>query len=548
MQKKFLPLIEKSIIEHWDSPALSDLDDITYLYSDFACEIKKLHLIFEKMELSPGDKVALCGKNSAHWAIAFFATLSYGAVAVNILHDFHPQGITDIINHSESKLLFADKNTYSRLNCKDMPLLQYVVAMEELDVLPALTQKEDWQIDKNTLFTNKYPHGLGKEALQFYAEEPESLAILNYTSGTTSNPKGVMLPYRSLWSNTQFAIDRLQFVKPKDHILCMLPMAHMYGLAFEILMSISKGCHIHFLTKTPSPSVLIDAFDKVKPTLILAVPLIIEKIIFNRVFPQLEKQPAKTMVKVPLLKNIVFRKVKEKLLTTFGGKVKEVIIGGAALNINVAKFLHQISFPSTVGYGMTECGPLISYAPWQKYTPGSCGMVVDRMQVKINSTDPLSTVGEILTKGDNLMLGYYKNSEATASVFTSDGWLKTGDLATIDTQGRLFIRGRSKSLILGASGQNIYPEEIEEKINSQKYVLESLVVSRNKKLVALVVPDLEAITQNNITEAEYTTLFEELRKKVNQLLPQYSQIHHVEIQMQEFAKTPKRSIRRHQYS
>lgn len=544
MDKRFLKLIEDSIILNWDKPALTDLGGNTYTYQDFACEIKQLHLLFDELNLSAGDKVALCGKNSSHWAIAFFATLSYGAVAVNILHDFHPDGITDIVNHSEATIFFADQATREKITRGNMPALKHLMSLESLDIAHP---QHPTPIDKQKVFSAKYPRGIQKENLHFYIESSETLAILNYTSGTTSNPKGVMLPYRSLWSNTQFAIDRLSFILPGDHILCMLPMAHMYGLAFEILLGISKGCHIHFLTKVPSPAILIEAFANVKPSLVLAVPLIIEKIINNKVFPELEKQPTKTLLKLPGIKNIILNKVKNKLTQTFGGNIKELIIGGAALNQQVAQFLKNIHFPATVGYGMTECGPLISYASWKEYQPGSCGKVVDRMTVRINSDNPTQEVGEILVKGDNLMLGYYKNEEATQEVFTSDGWLKTGDLATINKDGMIFIRGRNKSLILGASGQNIYPEEIEEKFNSQKYILESLVVDRNKKLVILIVPDHENLNQDGISSKQHDEIFSQIIKNTNRKLPTYSQIHSYELQSKEFAKTPKRSIRRFQY-
>lgn len=548
MSDRFIHIIEKSLQENWDKPALTDLEGISYTYGDFARKIKELHLLYDAIGVRPGDKIAICGKNSAHWAISFFATLSYGGVVVTILHDFHAEGIQDIVNHSEARMFFADAATKAKVDYQAMPNVMNIIQLEDFSILksddPAVGEVHQ---NIKILFDQKYPNGLQKQQLDFHIESPDELAVLNYTSGTMSSPKGVMLPYRSLWSNTRFAVDNLDFIKSGDGIVCMLPMAHMYGLAFEILLSISKGCHIHFLGRVPSPQILIKAFDTVKPTLVLAVPLIIEKIVKGKIFPELEKQPAKTLLKLPVLQNVIYKKVRDRLMETFGGKLKELVIGGAALNNEVGDFLSKIKFPYTVGYGMTECGPLISYEYWDKYKPGCCGKVVERMEVKTDSGDQENVVGEILAKGHNVMLGYFKNPEATQAAFTPDGWLRTGDLAIIDKDGYIFIKGRNKSMILGANGQNIYPEEIEEKFNNEKYVLESLVVERNFKLEVIIVPDNEALEKDNIDRSQLNGVFETLLKNVNYRLPTYSKVVNVELRETEFEKTPKRSIRRFLY-
>jgi long-chain acyl-CoA synthetase len=401
--------------------------------------------------------------------------------------------------------------------------------------------------DMDRVFALKYPNGFTVDDVIYYDESPEELAVLNYTSGTTSNPKGVMIPYRSLWSNTRFAIDNIQFVKAGDGIVCMLPMAHMYGLAFEVLLSIAKGCHIHYLTRIPSPQIIIDAFAKVNPTLVLAVPLIIEKIVQTRIFPELKKQPVKTLLLFPPLKKKIYKKVANKLIPVFGNNLVEVVIGGAALNQEVGKFLSEIKFPYTVGYGMTECGPLVSYEYWDTYKEGSCGRAVDRMAVRIESANPETEAGEILVKGQNVMLGYYKNEEATKLVLDEAGWLRTGDLGVTDRDGFLYIRGRSKTMILGPSGQNIYPEEIEGFYNNSPYIAESLIIEENGKLVALIYPDKDYMKKQDIKESDYSVIFVNEMKAINKRLPKYSQVANFRLQDQEFEKTPKRSIKRFLY-
>ena len=479
----FLGIIEQSIRNHWDQPVMTNYESKTLNYSDFAREIDQLHDIFKAAGIQRGDKISLCGKNSSNWAIVFFATLSYGAVSVNILNEFNKTSIQFIVDHSDSKVLFTDENIWKEIDENAIPKAETIFSLDNFSLLK--TNSEDlkkFMSESTDYFTKKYKKGFLVNDMDFRTEKPEELAIINYTSGTTSSPKGVMLPYRSLWSNTKYANENVDFLHSGDNIVCMLPMAHTYGLAFEILNSIALGCHIHFLGKTPSPKVLKKIFAQTKPKLVLAVPLILEKIVTNTIFPKLKEGSAAILKRIPLLNSIVYSKVRKSMIEFFGDELDEVVIGGAALNSEVESFLKKIKFPFTVGYGMTECGPLISYAYWKEYKKRSSGKVVDRMQVKIDSKDPENVVGEILTKGSNLMLGYYKNEEATKEAFTSDGWFKTGDLGTIDKDNFVFIRGRNKNLLLGPSGQNIYPEEIEEKLTGSDYLNEVLIISENQKI------------------------------------------------------------------
>lgn len=547
-QNTFLGLIEQSIRNHWEMPAMTDFQGKTYYYKDVAREIDQLHDYFEKAGIKRGDKVAICGKNSAPWAIAFFATLSYGAVAVSILHEFDKDSVRFIVDHSDSKLFFTDESIWSDLDPMQLPRVETVISLDNFSLLKSSSQELDqFHAHAEKHFNEKYKKGFFVNDIAFRTEKPEELALLNYTSGTTSSPKGVMIPYRSLWSNTKFANDNLEFIRSGDNIVCMLPMAHTYGLAFEILNSISMGCHIHFLGKTPSPKVLLDAFARVKPKLVLAVPLIIEKIVTRNVFPKLKEGAASILVKIPLLNEIVFTKVKKSMMDIFGGNLVEVVIGGAALNSDVESFLRKIRFPYTVGYGMTECGPLISYAFWSEYKERSSGRVVDRMQVKIDSPHPENVAGEILVKGTNVMLGYYKNEEATRETFTPDGWLKTGDLGTLDKDNFVFIRGRDKNMILGASGQNIYPEEIEERINASPYVEESLAIEEEGKIIALIVPNRDVLEAEGVEEAQWEAFFQKVVAEINSKLPAYSKLSSYRLQAEEFEKTPKRSIKRFKY-
>ncbi len=544
----FLALIEQSIRTHWDLPAMTDFKGKTFYYKDFAQEIDQLHDYFEAANIQRGDKVSIVGRNSARWAVAFFATLSYGAVAVSILHEFDKENIQYIIDHSDSRMVFLDDAIYNNVEKTAVPKVESFVSLENFSVLHSSSGSlRKFADNAPAFFEEKYKNGFFVNDIAFRTDKSEELAVINYTSGTTSNPKGVMIPYRSLWSNTKFANDNLPFIQSGDDIVCMLPMAHTYGLTFEILNSISMGCHIHFLGKAPSPKILMGKFSEIKPKLVLAVPLIIEKIVVKNVFPKLQKQPISTLLKVPGANMVIHNKIKKSLMDVFGGHLVEVVIGGAALNEEVEKFLRKIKFPYTVGYGMTECGPLISYSFWKKFKERSCGQIVDRMEAKIDSEDPANVPGEILVRGTNLMLGYYKNEEATNEIMLPDGWMKTGDTGILDRDDFIFIRGRNKNMILDASGQNIYPEEIEEKLNSSPYIAESLAIEENKKIVALIYPDSEAMQEHQIEPENYLSFFEEHIKEINKKLPAYSKITSVRIQDEEFEKTPKRSIRRFKY-
>ena len=548
MENRFLGLIETSIKNHWDLPAFSDYEGHTYHYKDVARRIEKFHIILEHAGIKKGDKVALVGRNSSNWAICFFGILAYGAVAVPILHDFKPDNIHHIVNHSESKAVLAANSNWENMNDAKMPDVKLFMMLDNFSVIKSKNKGTFTVRERiNEYFGKKYPRSFTSADVKYHVEKPEELAVLNYTSGTTSFSKGVMIPYRSLWSNTQYAYDNIPFILAGDNFVCMLPMAHMYGLAFEILNGINKGCHIHFLTRTPSPRIIAESFMNIKPTLILAVPLIIEKIIKSKVFPELEKPLTRFLLKVPFIEKKLLEIVAAKLTASFGGNFKQIVIGGAGLNKDVENFLRSINFPYTVGYGMTECGPLIAYEQWDTYKAGSCGRVVDRMEAKIDSEDPVNTVGEILVRGTNVMLGYYKNPEATKSSFTKDGWLRTGDLGTIDEDGFIYIKGRSKTMILGPSGQNIYPEEIEQQLNNMAYVAESLIVSQNGKLVALIYPDWEQVDKQGIDHNKIEILMQENIKDLNELLPGYSKISGIKMYQEEFEKTPKRSIKRYLY-
>ena len=544
---RFLGLIKSSISTNWDKPAFSDYNGSTLLFKDFAQKIAELHIIFETIEVQKGDKIALCGRNCTNWAVTFFAAMSYGAVVTTILHDFDGESIHNIVNHCDAKVFFVGEHVWDKVDPLKIPNVKTIITIEDYAIQKSRSQELNQVCDNlSIVFRNKYPKGFSQNDLIFHQEQPEEMALINYTSGTTSKPKGVMIPYRSLWSNTKFAIESISFVKPGDGIVSMLPMAHMYGLAFEILLSVAKGCHVHFLTRLPSPQIIMGAFEKVKPTLIIAVPLIIEKIIVSKVFTELNKQPTKTLIKIPFIKEKIFSKVKDKLISVFGGQVVEIVVGGAALDSEVGKFLSRIKFPYTVGYGMTECGPLISYDFWETYRATSCGKPVDRMEVKIDSPDPQNITGEIMVRGTNTMLGYYKNPEATADVLASDGWLRTGDLGVMDESQYVYIKGRSKTMILGPSGQNIYPEEIEQLLNNTHYVAESLIVEREGRLHALIFPDQDAIQASHSKESIENLLKAEITN-LNKRLPKYSQIANYTIQKVEFDKTPKRSIKRFLY-
>ncbi len=547
MEKSFISFVERSIVNNWDLNALTDYNGATLQYKDVARKIEKLHIIFEESGVKKGDKIALCGRNSAHWGVAFLATLTYGAVVVPVLHEFKADTVHNIVNHSDAKLLFVGDMVWENLNEAFMPNLEGIILMTDFNLLVSRSERLTHAREHlNEMFGKKFPKNFRKEHVAYGKDEPEELAMINYTSGTTSYSKGVMLPYRSLWSNTQFAYEVLN-LKPGDKVVSMLPMAHMYGLAFEFLYEFCVGCQIFFLTRMPSPKIIFQAFNEVKPNIIISVPLILEKIIKKSVLPKLEKTSMKLLLKVPILNDKIKGKIKDGVISALGGRFYEVIVGGAAFNSEVEMFLKKIDFPFTVGYGMTECGPIISYEDWKNFRQGSCGKAAPRMEIKIDSPDPENIVGEILCKGENVMLGYYKNSEATAEVLEADGWLHTGDLGVMDREGNLFIKGRSKNMLLGASGQNIYPEEIEEQLNNMPYVSESIVIQKEEKLVALIYPDFEEAFRNNLSSKDVERIMEENRVELNKQIPAYSQIASVRIYHEEFEKTPKKSIKRYLY-
>lgn len=548
MEKSFIAFVEESIKKHWDLDALTDYKGATLQYKDVARKIEKLHILLAESGIKPGDKVAVCGRNSSHWGVAFLAILTYGAVAVPILHEFKADNIHNIVNHSEARLLFVGDVVWESLNEAEMPLLEGIILMTDFTLLVCRSKQLEYAREHlNELFGKKFPRNFRREHVSYRRDNPEELAVINYTSGTTSFSKGVMLPYRSLWANTQFAFDVLT-LKPGDRIVSMLPMAHMYGLAFEFLYEIACGCHVFFLTRMPSPKIIFQAFADVKPHIVIAVPLIIEKIIKKNVLPKLETLKMKVLLKVPIINDKIKAAVREQMIQGFGGNFYEVIIGGAAFNQEVEKLLKSIDFPYTVGYGMTECGPIICYEDWKRFKPGSCGKAAPRMEVRIDSPDPQNIVGEILTRGDNVMLGYYKNPEATAQILDADGWLHTGDLGVMDEEGNVTIKGRSKNMLLGPSDQNIYPEEIEEKLNNLPFVAECIVIQQNdNKLVALIYPDFEDAYSQGMSDSDIEAAMEENRTTLNAELPAYSQISRIKIYPEEFEKTPKKSIKRFLY-
>ena len=549
--KSFNACIQESLQKHWDLPGLSDYGVQTFQNKDVARIIEKLHIILEASGVKPGDKVAICGRNSARWGIAFLATLTYGAVAVPILHEFHPDQIHDIVNHSEAKLLFVGDQVWPKLNADKMPHLEGIFcnSNEEYKLLVGRTEKVHYARENlNKLFGEKYPMNFRKQHINYYKDSPEELAVLNYTSGTTSNSKGVMLPFRAIWSNYDFAVGKLgNLMGPGDNVLSMLPMAHMYGMAFEFIYEFLHGMHVNFLSKTPSPAVLLSAFADLKPRLIVAVPLIIEKIVRKAVLPKLQTPAIKIALHTPFLRDRVLAEVRHKLQAAFGGNFVEIIVGGAAFSQDIETVLHDIGFNYTVGYGTTECAPIISYAGWETFKQGSCGRPAPRMEVRIDSPDQQHVIGEILTRGANVMLGYYKNEEATAAVLDKDGWYHTGDLGVMDAEGNIFIKGRSKNMLLGANGQNIYPEEIEDKLGSLPYVTECVVIQKGEHLYGLVFADPEEVKAGGLSEAMLLAQMEENRRQLNQIVPSYARLHAIKLIPAEFEKTPKRSIKRYKY-
>ena len=546
----FNKTIEKSIVSNWNYDALTDYKGATLQFNDVARKIEKVHILLEQAGIKKGDKVALCGRNSAHWAVAFLATLSYGAVAVPILHEFNAEQIHNIVNHSESRILFVGDVVAKTIDTDAMPHLEGIVFLPDFSLLVSRSEQLTYGREHlNELFGKKFPEKFKPSDVCYYEDEEEELALINYTSGTTGFSKGVMLPYRALMGNIDFIMERLAYpyMKPHTNMLSILPMAHMYGMAVEFLFPFIYGIHIFFLTRLPSPAIIAQAFSDIKPALIVTVPLIIEKIIRKKVFPKIQNNIMRLLLTMPVISKRVKQKICEQVYEAFGGNAYEIIIGGAALNQEVEAFLNSIDFPYTVGYGTTECAPLIAYCDYKERVLGSCGMPVNGMEVRILSRDPRHVEGEIVTRGRNVMLGYFKNEEATREAIDADGWYHTGDLGTMSADGHIFIRGRKKNMLLCANGQNVYPEEIEDRLNSMAMVSESIVVQRDEKFVAIVHPDYDEAHNLGFTEEDLVNIMEQNRKDLNTNLPSYSKISSVEIHKDEFAKTPKKSIKRYLY-
>lgn len=551
IKENFIKLYENSFKENWDLPCYTDYgEDNVFTYGQVAEEIAKLHLLFQHCSLRRGDKISIIGKNTSRWCIAYMATITYGAIVVPILQDFKPNDVHHIVNHSESTFLFVSDNIWENLEEEALGNLRAVFSLTDYR---CLHQRDGETIQKfmrniDTAMKKAYPKGFHKENIIYTELSNDKVMLFNYTSGTTGFSKGVMLTGNNLAGNVTFGI-RTGLLKKGEKVLSFLPLAHAYGCAFDFLTATAVGTHVTLLGKTPSPKILMKAFEEVKPNLIITVPLVIEKIYKNVIQPLINKRSMKWALNIPLLDNQIYAQIRKKLIDALGGRFKEVIIGGAAMNPEVTDFFYKIKFPFTIGYGMTECGPLISYAPWNTFIPGSAGKILDIMEVRIDSDDPYNTTGEIQVRGENVMKGYYKNEEATREVFTEDGWLKTGDLGTIDANGFIYIRGRSKTMLLSSNGQNIFPEEIEAKLNNMPFVLESLIIERNKKLVALVYPDYDSLDSLGLnTPDNIKTVMDENLKNLNKLVGNYEQVSTIQLYPTEFEKTPKKSIKRFLYN
>ncbi|MBP3213123.1 MAG: AMP-binding protein [Prevotella sp.] len=547
----FNELIEKSIIANWDRDALTDFRGATLQYHDVARKIEKLHIMFENSGVVKGDKIALCGRNCANWAAAYLAVLTYGAVAVPILHEFMPDQVHNIVNHSDSKLLFVGDVVATTIDATKMPGLEGIINIPDYSLLLSRTDKLTYAREHlNEMFGRKFPKYFRKEHVHYYREEsPNQLALINYTSGTTGFSKGVMIPFRALWSNFDFACKVMgKHLEKNNNVISILPLAHMYGMAFEFTYEILMGKHVFFLNRIPSPSIIAQAFAEIKPAIIIAVPLIIEKIIKKKVFPKIQNNRMRLLLNMPVISTRVNERICQEVRNAFGGQFYEIIVGGAAFNNEVEQFLKRINFPYTVGYGATECAPIICYAPWDDFVAGSCGRAALHMEVKIKSPDPVHVPGEILARGLNVMLGYYKNDEATRETIDSEGWYHTGDLGLMDADGNVFIKGRSKNMLLGSNGQNIYPEEIEDKLNSMAMVSESVVIQRGDQLVGLVYPDFDEAKTMNFSREDLENIMEQNRQELNAVLPAYCKLSAIQLHEEEFAKTPKKSIKRYLYT
>ncbi len=542
--KHYLKRLEEAIRNNWERPALGNYRGELFTFGELATNIAKFHVFFKAIGLEKGDKVALCAKNSARWGITFFAANTYEAVLVPILADFHPDSVNSLVDHSESKVLLTDTDIWNKLDIKKMPSVKVVISSSDFSLLYAADEALQKASDNlQTLFDAAYPDGFTASDVTYPTDNDKDLAIINYTSGTTSAPKGVMLRYECLSANVEFGQKRLPCY-PGDQIVSMLPMAHMYGMMFELIYPLCGGATIYYLGKTPTPALLLGAMAQVKPYLIITVPLVMEKIFKSKVAPVVNKPAMKVLCAIPGVNQLIFKKIRNTLLNAFGGKVREIVMGGAALNPDVEKWFKKFKLPFTVGYGMTEAAPLLAYEDWWEFAPKSCGKAVDSVEVRIDSEDPYRKVGEIQAKGHSIMSGYYKNEEATAAAFTEDGWMRTGDLGLLDKKGNIFIKGRSKNMILSANGQNIYPEEIEAVVNNQPYVIESVVVSRGPRLVALVHMDADKIKEEAVNLDEYKNI---LMSEVNKSMPLYSKVGLVEVMDKPFEKTPKMSIKRFMY-
>ena len=546
----FNSYIEKSIKENWDKDALTDYKGATLQFKDVARKIEKIHILFESSGVKKGDKIAICGRNSSHWAVTFLATLTYGAVAVPILHEFNSEQIHNIVNHSGSKLLFVGDVVATHIDESQMPNLEGIIYLPDFSLVVSRTEKLDYAREHlNEMYGHKYPKFFRKEHVSYHVDSAEELALINYTSGTTGFSKGVMIPYRALWGNLDTCMEVLgKKIQKNGNMLSILPMAHMYGMSMEFIFGFCGGSHLYFLTRLPSPAIIAQAFAEIHPSIVISVPLVVEKIVRKGVFPKVQRNIVKLLLNMPVVSKKVKEQIRIEVNKAFGGNAYEVIVGGAALSQEVEQFLKNIDFPITVGYGTTECAPLISYSDYKDFVPGSCGTPVKHMEVKIVKNKPSDQLGEIVTRGTNVMLGYYNNEEATRQVLDKDGWYHTGDLGEMSADGHIFIKGRIKNMLLGSNGQNVYPEEIEDKLNSMMMVNECLIVQRNNKLVALVYPDMDEVSNMGLTNPDVETIMEQNLKELNNTLPGYCKIAEIKIHNEEFAKTPKKSIKRYMYN
>lgn len=548
MNDRLIRAISESLAANWSRDALTDFHGNTLTYGEVAARVARFHILYKAIGLKPGDRVALCARNSAEWAVTFLGALTYGAVVVPLLHEFQPGNIVHLVTHAEARLLFTERSIADNLDMDRMPGVDGVLLLGDLEVVSDRGDKIKSAVDAlDTMFTRLYPEGYKAEDIRYHEPVSDELALINYTSGSTGNSKGVMITYGNLWGNIGFALGQIEFLHPGDGMLSMLPLAHMYGLVFEFLFPFCLGCHITFLGRVPSPKIVMEAFAQVQPKLVITVPLVIEKIVKGKVFPALQKPMMRALLAIPGLRSIVYRKVRQQLLMAFGGRLEQLILGGAAMSSDVEEFLRKIKFPFTIGYGMTECAPLVTYEWWATSRPHSCGRLVEGMEAKVDSPDPETVPGVLHVRGANVMKGYFKNDKATKEALSADGWLNTGDICTIDRDGYVFLRGRNKNMILSSSGQNIYPEEIEVQLNNLPLVGESVVVDRNGKIVALVHPDYDAGRNLGLSEAQTEQRVMDNLPALNKMLPAYSRVNAIEIHPDEFEKTPKHSIRRFLY-